>query len=75
MSISLYKYIDISLQNKQLESKAVEVQMLKFGQVINLESLEKKSVNKPAEELKEKMSKEDKKRMKQLEYLEVSIHQ
>ncbi|PRP84994.1 hypothetical protein PROFUN_07282 [Planoprotostelium fungivorum] len=57
-------------RNKQLETKAIEVQMLKFGQVINLEALEKKSVNRPAEELKEKMTKEERKRNKDLELLD-----
>lgn len=58
-------------KNKQLEAKAIEVQMLKFGQTINLEALENKSVNKPAEELKEKINKEEKGRMKELETYDV----
>jgi hypothetical protein len=45
--------------------------MLKFGQVINIETLERKSVNKPAEELKDKISKEDKLRSHELEEVEV----
>ena len=60
-------------KNKQLEAKAIEVQMLKFGQIINLEALENKSVNKPAEELKDKISKEDKSRMHELETCDSEI--
>jgi len=41
--------------NKELDEKCAEVQMLKFGQVINLETLEQMSVNKTAEELKERL--------------------
>lgn len=47
--------------------------MLKFGQVINLETLERKSVNKPAEELKEKLAREDKTRMKEIEQMEDEV--
>ena len=43
------------LHNKELDEKCSEVQMLKFGQVINLETLEQMSVNKTAEELKERL--------------------
>jgi predicted nuclease with TOPRIM domain len=56
-----------------LETKSIEVQLLKFGQVINLESLEQKTVNKRAEELKDKMKKENTDRMKDLEELDVEI--
>lgn len=41
--------------NKELDEKCQEVQMLKFGQIINLETLEQMSVNKTAEELKERL--------------------
>jgi hypothetical protein len=46
--------------------------MLKFGQVINIEALEKKTVNKPAEELKEKLVVEDKMRNQKIE--EIDVH-
>ncbi|ORX54869.1 WD40 repeat-like protein [Piromyces finnis] len=45
----------------ELEKKAYDVQMLKFGQVIDLEKLERMGVNKNAEELKEKLNKNDNK--------------
>lgn len=38
-----------------LEARAYDVQMLKFGQVINLEAIENAAVNKGAEELKERV--------------------
>lgn len=56
--------------NKELDVKCVEVQMLKFGQVINLEALEQMSVNKTAEELKERLQLEERLSAKQLEVLE-----
>lgn len=47
--------------------------MLKFGQVINLEALEKKSVNKPADELREKLAILEKKQKQELDELEVFV--
>lgn len=44
--------------------------MLKFGQVINIEALEKKTVNRPAEELKEKLAIEEKARNHKIEEIE-----
>ncbi len=49
------------------------MQMLKFGQVINLEVLETKSVNKPAEELKDKLAKDDAVRAGEMEEWEVQL--
>ena len=40
---------------RELEARARDVQMLKFGQLIDLERLESAGVNKPAEELREKI--------------------
>jgi len=45
----------------ELEKKAYDVQMLKFGQIIDLEKLERMGVNKNAEELKEKLNKNENK--------------
>jgi hypothetical protein len=61
--------------NKQLEAKCIEVQILKFGQEINLEALEKKSVNKPAEELKERIERDEAIRIVELEQIEQEIKQ
>ncbi|KAJ3275132.1 Cilia- and flagella-associated protein 44 [Terramyces sp. JEL0728] len=48
-----------------LSDRARDVQMLKFGQIVDLEKLERLSVNKTADELKEKLQKEDLKRLKE----------
>ncbi|ORY52261.1 WD40 repeat-like protein, partial [Neocallimastix californiae] len=45
----------------ELEKKAYDVQMLKFGQIIDLEKLERMGVNKNAEDLKEKLNKKENK--------------
>ncbi|KAJ3069689.1 Cilia- and flagella-associated protein 44 [Podochytrium sp. JEL0797] len=50
-----------------LESRAVDVQMLKFGQTIDLEKLERMGINRNADELRDKLTKEDNKRVKELE--------
>ena len=42
-------------RNRELGARARDVQMLKFGQLIDLERLEATGVNKPAEELREKI--------------------
>lgn len=46
--------------------------MLKFGHIIDLEKLERMGVNRNADELREKLAKEDAKRLKEVEALEVS---
>jgi hypothetical protein len=51
----------------------IEVQMLKFGQIINLETLEKNSINKPAEELKEKLERVEQERLLEIENFEAKI--
>jgi hypothetical protein len=60
-------------QLEELEQKAHDVQMLKFGQVIDLEKLERMGVNKNADELREKLYREDKKRTLELEAVEAQI--
>jgi len=40
---------------RELDARACDVQMLKFGQVINLEAIESVGVNKGAEELRERI--------------------
>ncbi|KAJ3347586.1 Cilia- and flagella-associated protein 44 [Entophlyctis luteolus] len=71
MHISLVK----SRKEKQtklseFEGRAVDVQMLKFGQTIDLEKLEQMGINRNAEELQEKLQREDQKRLKEIETFE-----
>jgi hypothetical protein len=55
----------------ELEKRAYNVQMLKFGQIIDLEKLERMGINKAADELRDKLQKEDVKRSKELEKYDV----
>jgi hypothetical protein len=57
----------------ELTAKNREVQMLKFGQIVDLEKLERLGVNKAADELKEKIQKEDHKRLKEVAEYEKKI--
>lgn len=56
-----------------LENRLYEVQMLKFGRTIDLEKLEKLGLNKTADELREKLMKEESARNQELEALDVSL--
>lgn len=58
---------------QEYEMRALEVQMLKFGKVIDLEKLERMGVNKNADELREKIQKEDQRREKEIEEIERDI--
>ncbi|KAI8930034.1 hypothetical protein BC831DRAFT_164480 [Entophlyctis helioformis] len=51
---------------QELSDRARDVQMLKFGQIIDLEKLERLGVNKTADELREKLQREDNRRLKEL---------
>ena len=55
----------------ELEGRLYQVQMLKFGRTIDLERLEKLGFNKTADELREKLLKEDAKRTKEMDLWEV----
>eukprot|EP00741_Cyanophora_paradoxa_P024459 tig00022075_g23616.t1 len=57
----------------ELEARAYDVQMLKFGQVIDLEQLERMSVNRTAEELKEKLKRQEMKNAAELELWESKV--
>ena len=57
---------DKELKIQELTSRALDVQMLKFGRTIDLEKLEKLGVNRNAEELKEKITREEAKRSAEL---------
>ncbi|KAJ3351821.1 Cilia- and flagella-associated protein 44, partial [Kappamyces sp. JEL0680] len=50
----------------ELAAKARDVQMLKFGQIVDLEKLEKLGVNKAADDLKEKLQREDQQRQREV---------
>ena len=56
----------------ELEARATDVQMLKFGQMIDLEKLERMGINRNADEIREKIQKEDNRRIKELQQWEVS---
>lgn len=58
---------------RELEARAYDVQMLKFGQVINLEAIESVSVNKGAEELKERVRQLEAQQQRQLKGLHAKL--
>ncbi|KAJ3297198.1 Cilia- and flagella-associated protein 44 [Borealophlyctis nickersoniae] len=60
---------------QELETRAHDVQMLKFGQIIDLERLERMGVNRNADELREKLQKEDVRRMKELAEWDTRINE
>jgi hypothetical protein len=72
--ISLVRYRR-EKQSKQaeLDQRLYEVQMLKFGRIIDLEKLEKLGVNKTADELREKLVKEEYRNARELEAFEVPL--
>ncbi|TPX71174.1 hypothetical protein SpCBS45565_g01378 [Spizellomyces sp. 'palustris'] len=75
MHVSLIKSRkEKQLKLQELEARATDVQMLKFGHIIDLEKLERMGVNKGADELREKLAKEDAKRLKEVEELEVQLN-
>jgi hypothetical protein len=59
----------------ELQEKARDVQMLKFGQIVDLEKLERLGSNKAAEELKDKLQKEELKRAREIASLEKQIRE
>jgi len=59
----------------ELEARAYDVQMLKFGQVIDLEVLERMSVNRTAEELKEKLKRQEAKNVAELDSWDLKVRQ
>jgi len=60
---------------RELEARAYDVQMLKFGQVINLEAIESVSVNKGAEELKDRVQLLEAQQQRQLKQLQAKLRQ
>jgi prefoldin subunit 5 len=58
----------------ELDARATDVQMLKFGQIIDLEKLERMGINRGADELREKLQKEDMKRQRDLEQWDSRIN-
>ncbi|KAJ1620191.1 hypothetical protein T492DRAFT_847998 [Pavlovales sp. CCMP2436] len=62
-------------RNAELEARAVDVQMLKFGQEVDLDALNSYTVNKSAEELREKVTMLDQKQQRALAQWEVRLKQ
>lgn len=54
------------MQREELQTKAVDVQMLKFGKKIDLDHILSMSVNKTADELKKQLFAADEIRMEEL---------
>jgi len=59
---------------KELEDKVEQIQMLKFGRLVDLEKLETVSVNRVAEELKEKLREQEAKNVKEILSWDKNIH-
>jgi septal ring factor EnvC (AmiA/AmiB activator) len=59
----------------ELSAKARDVQMLKFGKLVDLEKLEKLGSNKIADELRERIRLEDNQRQKDLQEMEEKLKQ
>ena len=57
----------------EMTAKAEDVQMLKFGQLVDLEKLEKLGVNRQAEELKERLKIEEIERMREIAARDVRL--
>ena len=55
----------------ELTAKNRDVQMLKFGQIVDLEKLEKLGANRVADEVKEKLQKEDIQRIREIAEMDV----
>ena len=55
----------------ELSEKTRDVQMLKFGQIVDLEKLEKLGATKIADDIKEKLQKEELQRIKEVSGIEV----
>ena len=60
------------IQIKELEDKVQQIQMLKFGRLVDLEKLETVSVNRVAEELKEKLREQETSNLKEINNWDVS---
>jgi len=60
---------------RELEARSRDVQMLKFGQEVDLDVLEKMGVNKTAEELREQLKQLEKKNAKELRAWQKQIDQ
>jgi len=60
---------------RELEARSRDVQMLKFGQEVDLDVLEKMGVNKTAEELREQLKQLEKKNSKELRAWQKQIDQ
>merc|ERR1712159_102586 len=62
-----------SAEVADLHAKCTDVQVLKFGKEIDLEAIEKASVNKEADELREKLEKHERERLQKVQQLDDMI--
>jgi hypothetical protein len=58
----------------ELEEHLVQVQLLKFGKVVDLDKLEKVGTNKAADEMRDRMLRQELSRKKELEIFDVCCH-
>ena len=65
--------INFFLQISELEEKVKNMQMLKFGRLVDLERLENVTVNRTAEELKERLRQQELQNANELAKWEVNI--
>jgi hypothetical protein len=64
----------IFLQISELEEKVKNMQMLKFGRLVDLERLENVTVNRTAEELKERLRQQELQNANELAKWEVNVN-
>jgi hypothetical protein len=65
----------IFLQISELEEKVKNMQMLKFGRLVDLERLENVTVNRTAEELKERLRQQELQNANELAKWEVNVNE
>merc|ERR1719446_1429325 len=62
-----------SAEVAELSAKCTDVQVLKFGKEIDLEQIEKASINKEADELRDKLEKHERERLQKVQQLDDMI--
>ena len=70
-----YMQYYIFLQISELEEKVKNMQMLKFGRLVDLERLENVTVNRTAEELKERLRQQELQNANELAKWEVNVNE
>merc|ERR1712166_1650303 len=64
-----------SAEVAELSAKCTDVQVLKFGKEIDLEQIEKASINKEADELRDKLEKHERERLRKVQQLDEMIRE